>query len=93
MKVKIIPLINTVRGESFPVGRGRPFVRSIIASISLSIYIFNAVVPETARNSERINNKKSNQLKRTDDSTAVIKYENTAVYIRSMVCLAFISSP
>ena len=92
-KVIINPLTSTVKGETLPVGRGRSLVRSIIASMSLSMYIFRAVVPDTARKSERIKNKKSNQLKRIEDSTAVIRYENAAVYTRSMVCLALISSP
>jgi hypothetical protein len=61
--------------------------------MSLSIYIFKAVVPDTARKRERIKNTKSNQLKRREVSTMVIRYENTAVYIKSIVCLALISSP
>jgi hypothetical protein len=61
--VKTIPLIRTVEAETRPLGKGRPLVRSIIASISLSKYMFNTVAPETARNNERSKNPKSNQLK------------------------------
>lgn len=75
----MIPLIRTAKGETFPLGSGRSLVRAILASISLSMYIFNKVVPEIAKNKDSIKNRKLNQSKALVNSTSVIRYENIAV--------------
>jgi hypothetical protein len=55
--------------------------------------MFNTVVPETARNNERSRNRNENQSKGLDNSTKDIRYEKIAVYNKSIVCFALISSP
>jgi hypothetical protein len=64
----------------------------MMASISASIYILRRVVPETERKIERINQRKSAQLKVPTDweGWVEMRYENIAVYKSSKVWNDFI---
>ena len=74
----------------FSVGRARFFVLSMTASISLSIYIFNIVEPEIARNSPIIT--MMSFKGRNATCHELMRNENNTVKSRRTDCLAFINS-
>lgn len=77
------------RGLSLPEGTGRLIVLGIRMSMSRSSHMFRAVVPATARNTEKntFNNKE-----RVVEKPTETKKEIMHVIINSVVCFGFITS-
>ncbi len=87
---KIIPCQRTNAGDTLPDGNARSLVRSIMASISRSQYIFSIVEPETAKN--RLASKSSRIPKSNLSGYPDIRYANIPVNSSKKVCFPLINS-